>query len=255
MKVLQRILITGAAGVVGTALRRGLGSSYELRGLDRRRGREWRRGDLTRPLSVRKVFEGVDAVVDLAANPSLHSSWDEVWEQNVPATIGALEAARAAGVRRVVFASSAHVVGLYEREQPYSAIVAGEYEGLDPEAIPKITRHHPVRPDTPYAVGKVAGEAAGRYYSEQHGLSVICLRLGWVTADDVPAGPRGSAAFLSHADLTHLVDCCLRAPDNIRFAIYFGVSANTWRLWDIEDARREIGYEPKDNGDRLQREP
>jgi nucleoside-diphosphate-sugar epimerase len=150
----------------------------------------------------------------------------------------------------VVFTSSAHVVGLYERERPYSTIVAGQYEGLDLEAIPKITARHPVRPDTPYAVGKVAGEAAGRYYSEQHGLSVICLRLGWVCAG-IPSSPRGLATFLSHADLTHLVDCCLRAPDDLRFAIYFGVSANRWRFWDIEDARCEIGYEPKDDADRL----
>ncbi len=250
MRASQRVLITGAAGVVGTALRRGLGPSFELVGLDRRRGREWRRGDLAKPRAARKLFEDVDAVIDLAANPSLDSSWDHVWRKNVPATFGALEAAHAAGVRRVVFASSAHVVGLYERERPYSSIVAGEYEGLDPEAIQKITALHPVRPDTPYAVGKVAGEAAGRFYSEQHGLSVICMRLGWVSAA-VPSSPRGLATFLSHADLTRLVDCCLRAPKDLRFAIYFGVSANRWRFWDIEDAGREIGYEPKDDASRL----
>jgi nucleoside-diphosphate-sugar epimerase len=251
MRGIHNVLITGAGGIVGTVLRRGLRDSYQISGLDRRRGREWQRQDVRRLRSVRNAFEGIDAVVDLAAKANLASPWRDVQRYNVPATLTVLEAAQQAGVRRVVFASSNHVVGLYERDHPYAAIVAGKYDGLDPAKIPKITSRHPVRPDSPYAIGKLIGEAAGRYYSETHALSVFCLRIGTVRPDDVPSSPRVFATLLTHADLTRLVDCCLRAPEDRLFGIYYGVSANTWRFWDHEEAVQEIGYEPKDNAERL----
>src|SRR5713226_9181928 len=106
MRDIRNVLITGAAGTVGTALRRGLSDSYRISGVDRRRGSEWQRQDVRRLRSVRKAFEGIDAVVDLAAKANLASPWKDVWRYNVPATLTVLEAAQQAGVRRVVFASS-----------------------------------------------------------------------------------------------------------------------------------------------------
>jgi uronate dehydrogenase len=154
-------------------------------------------------------------------------------------------------VKRVVYASSNHVVGLYERDDPYARIVAGEVAGLDPATVPQLDSSTPIRPDSPYAIGKATGEAAARHYSEEFGLSAICLRIGTVLADDRPTRPRHLATLLTHADLVRLYEAALGAPDDVQFGIYYGVSANTWRFWDLEEARDEIGYEPQDDAERL----
>ena len=148
---------------------------------------------------------------------------------------------------RVIFASSNHATGMYEKDHPYSAIVAGRYEGLDPTTIPYITTRMPIRPDGPYGIGKAFGEASGRYYSDEHGLSVICIRIGTVNKEPLPTNERRRATLLSHRDLVQLVSRCIDAPDDLRFSIFYGVSANKWRFWDIADSRSAIGYEPQDD--------
>jgi GDP-D-mannose dehydratase len=165
--------------------------------------------------------------------------------------MNSLEGARRAGVRRYVFASSNHVTGLYERELPWSAIVAGDYTGIDRAAIPQIGTSSPIRPDSAYAVGKAIGEAAAQLYSDTYGLSAICLRIGTVNRADRPQQPRHFATLLTHADLLRLVQCALDAPDELRFGVYYGVSRNTWRFWDISDAAADIGYEPQDDAERF----
>ncbi|HYZ79483.1 MAG TPA: NAD(P)-dependent oxidoreductase [Gaiellaceae bacterium] len=251
----QKILITGAAGLLGTVLMRGLEGRYELVGVDRalRRPANVRRRNLARSRFLGSIFEGADAVVDLAGLPDHTTDWKHVWRNNLPATMNALEAARRAGVRRYVFASSNHVTGLYERHAPYSAIVAGDYAGLDPGSIPLIGARFPVRPDGAYALGKVLGEAAARWYSETSGLSAICLRIGTVNAEDRPLQPRHFATLLTHADLLRLVECALEAPVELGFRVYYGVSRNTWRFWDIADAAIEIDYDPQDDAEDLRR--
>ena len=107
----------------------------------------------------------------------------------------------------------------------------------------------PIRPDGLYAVGKAFGEALGRLYADEHGLSVICLRLGTVNAADRPQVPRHFATLLTHADLVRLVRCAIDAPDDLRFAVFYGVSNNTWRFWDLTGPREAIGYEPQDNAE------
>lgn len=247
----RKVLITGAAGVIGSILREGLSGEYDLSGLDRRRiaGFDARKGDTRKLRHVKRASVGKDVVVDLASRAAVSTSWKDVYRNNVPATLNALEAARESGAQRVVFASSNHVVGMYERDEPYVSIVAGRYEGLDPARIPRLTAESPIRPDSAYAVGKALGEAAGRYYSEQFGLSVICLRIGSVTQQSGPTETRSFATLLSHRDLVQLVQACIEAPPELRFGIYYGVSANTWRFWDIEAAREQLGYEPQDDAE------
>jgi uronate dehydrogenase len=242
-----KILITGAAGLVGTVLMRGLEGRYEVTGVDRtlRRPPNVRRRNLARSRRLAAIFAGADAVIDLAGLPDHRTAWKDVWRNNLPATLNVLEAARRAGVRRYVFASSNHVTGGYEREPPYSAIAAGDYAGLDPASLPLIGADWPVRPDGAYALGKVLGEAAARWYSDAYGLSAICLRIGTVNAEDRPLQPRHFATLLTHADLLRLVKAALSA--DVRFAVGYGVSRNTWRFWDISN---EIGYEPQDDAER-----
>jgi nucleoside-diphosphate-sugar epimerase len=246
------VLITGAAGLIGSILREGLDDGHSLRGLDRRRARPSgvRRGDVTRPRTIERAFEGVDAVVDLAGRRSVDMGWDHVLADG-RGRINVLEAARRHGVGRYVFASSNHVTGVFESEPPYSQIVAGAYEGVDSRAIPLIGPSAPLRPDGPYAVGKIFGEALSRFYAERHGLSCLCLRIGSVLPSNRPTQPRHFATLLTHADLVRLVDCAVRAPADLRFGVYYGVSANTWRFWDIANARDEIGFEPQDDAERF----
>ena len=247
----KRILITGASGLIGRVLREALADTYELSGVDIRpiAGFDSLAADMTDLDAILPAFEGKDVVIDLAANPDNLSPWEVVYENNLPATYNALEAARRTGVKRVIFASSNHATGMYELDHPYSAIVEGKYEDLEPSAIPRITVDMPIRPDGPYGIGKAFGEGAGRYYSDQYGLSVICLRIGTLNRESRPLTVRNFATLLTHRDLVHLVERCIEAPDDVRFAIFYGVSDNTWRLWDISNSLEAIGYRPQNNAE------
>jgi len=246
-----KVVITGAAGVIGTVLRGGLDGRYELRCVDRKRERSIERVDGRRLREMERAFAGADAVIDLAASSKPETSWPEVWKNNVPATMNALEAAARNGVGRFVFASSNHVTGMYELELPYSAIVAGDYAAVDRKAIPLIDSQTPLRPDSPYALGKSLGESAARYYADAFGLSTICLRIGTVLVEDRPQTPRHFATFLTHADLIRLCERALEVPPNFMFGVYYGVSDNTWRFWDIADAEAELGFMPEDDAEGL----
>jgi uronate dehydrogenase len=244
------VVITGAAGVIGRVLRAEFAGSYSLRTVD-----QLPASGIDLVANVRKLelmqraFEGAAAVIELAASSSAGTSWERVRENNMAATVTTLEAARRAGVPRVVLASSNHVTGMHERDEPYVSVLAGRYDGLDPRALPRIRADWPVRPDGFYAVGKCAAEAAGRYYAEEFGLSVICLRIGTVNREDRPRNPREFSTLLTYQDLAQLARRCLEAPPDLGFAVFYGVSRNTWRIWDIEDAASAIGYEPVDDAE------
>jgi uronate dehydrogenase len=115
--------------------------------------------------------------------------------------------------------------------------------------VPKITTAMVVRPDSPYGVGKALGEAAARYYAEEHGVSVFCLRIGTLNRAGRPSTARHFATLITHADMARLVRCCIEAPLDLNFGVFYGVSANRWRIWDIDDARRLVGYEPEDDAE------
>ena len=245
---MDRLAITGAGGLIGGLLATGFAERYELTRIDMADGDGVDVvADSTDLEALISAFRGVSYVVDLAADPAADAPWWSVRANNIPATLNALEAAHRAGVRRLVFASSNHVTGMYEHDEPYASIVKGAYEGLEPDALRRITPADPIRPDGPYGVGKALGEAAGRMYTELHDLSVICLRIGTVNAEGRPRSARQFATLLTHGDLVQLVGCALEAPPSVRFGIFYGVSGNTWRFWDIDDARARLGYEPRDD--------
>ena len=203
----KKVLITGAAGLIGGILRDGLTSDYEVSGVDIRPADGFATNvvaDTTDLEAVLPAYDGVDTVIDLASVPDQDSPWDVVYANNLPSTYNALEAARRAGARRVIFASSNHATGNYEDDEPYASIVAGKYEGLEPGNVPLVTVDMPIRPDGPYGIGKAFGEAAGRYYSDRYGLSVICLRIGTLNREGRPLVPRHFATLLSHRDLVQL---------------------------------------------------
>ena len=248
----KKVLITGAAGLVGGVLLNGLADDCDLRGLDVKPvdGVESVTADAADLDASMAAYEGVDTVIDLASVPDQHSPWETVRANNLPSTWNALESARRAGAKRLIFASSNHATGNYENDEPYASIVAGGYGGLTPGGFPLVTPDMPIRPDGPYGIGKAFGEAAGRYYSDVHGLSVVCLRIGTLNRESRPTAVRHFATLLTHGDLIRLVRGCVDAPDNLRFAIFYGVSDNTWRFWDISNARELAGYAPQNNAER-----
>lgn len=247
----EKVLITGAAGLVGGVLTRGLGGEMEVVGVDIAPAPGVHRLDVRDGAALEPLLRGCDAVVHLAEHPGADLPWHEVHANNLPATWSVLDAAARAGVPRVVYASSNYVVAGHELAEPFASVLAGRYDGLDPETLPRLTAGVAPRPDSPYAVGKVFGEAACRHVADAHGLTAICVRIGTVKEEDRPSKPHHYSKLLTHRDLVALVRACVRAPRELGFATVYGVSANTWGIYDVEEARAAIGYEPRDDAEAL----
>lgn len=230
------VLVTGAAGQVGRRLRQHLPShGWTLRLLDRRpipdaEPADQRVGSVLDAGTLASAMEGVSAVVHLAGIPG-EAAWPELLAHNIDATFQVFEAARQAGVRRVVFASTNHVIGLADRDRMTSTA-------------------DPVRPDSFYATTKVFGEALARFYADEYGMEMACIRLG--SCVERPTLVGHLATWLSARDEAALVDACLTAPD-LHFATVFGISGNTRARWDLDSARR-LGYRPQDNAEEYAQE-
>lgn len=127
--------------------------------------------------AIRPAFEGQDVVVHLGGDPSGGAPWESVLPNNIVGTYNVMEASREAGVARVVFASTNHVVGFYpEKEEPYKAVFEGRF-GDARQRLPLLSTEL-VRPDCLYGVGKAFGEALGSLYHDKYGMSCVCLRIG-----------------------------------------------------------------------------
>lgn len=239
-----KLLITGSHGRIGTILRDGLADSFDIYGVDRVAPADDKKtfvADIAEYGQIADVLEHVAPIpylVHLAGDPKVDASWASVLRNNIAGTRNVYEAARQHGVQRIVFASSNHVTGAYEG-LPESTL----HQQHEPEPI---NVEDPIRPDSDYGVSKAFGEALARYYCARWGLSSVCLRIGSVLADDDPTThPRTRKTWLSHRDLVQLVHKSLSS--DVVFGIYYGVSGNTGRFWDITNAKRDLGYEPVDN--------
>ena len=228
---MKTVLITGAAGDVGTHLRRELAGRYLLRLSDRNPianlapGEEFVRADISVPEGLDKVVRGVDAIVHLGGF-SVEGSWDEILPANILGTYNVFEAARANGVKRILFATSNHAVGFYRRD-----------ETIDHRVYP--------RPDSRYGVSKVFGEALGSLYADKYGMEVFNMRIGNVNLR--PVDKRRLSIWISPRDLAQLVTIGIEHPD-IRFEIVYGVSGNTRSWYDNSNATR-LGYKPLDDSE------
>lgn len=231
----MKLLITGAAGHIGRTLRDGLAGRYVLMRLADLAGQsaagpgeECVRVDLTDLDATVRACQGIDCVVHLAGIPlePSENAWERLLPANVIATRNLFEGARRAGVSRVVFASSNHVVGFYRRN---------EVVGVDV----------PPRPDTLYGATKVFGEALARYYADKHGMSVACLRIGSFRPQ--PEDLRQLATWISPRDTVQIFQRCIEAPD-FHFFVAYGVSDNDGRLWSNEGLDW-LGFVPKDRSD------
>lgn len=231
---MKRILITGAAGQIGVALRKGLRGSYPLvRLLDVaplgkvEGGEEAIAADIRDIAAIEKAMDGIDCVVHLTG-ASVESPWDKVLSLNVEGCYNTFEAARRQSVKRVIFASSNHAVGFHRRER-----------FIDNTVVP--------RPDTRYGVSKVFGEAVGRLYADKYGLSVACLRIGTFRTPDRPIDSRQLLTWISHRDMVQLVRRCIDYP-HYHFVTFYGVSNNLRNRWDNSNVKF-LGYRPEDDSE------
>jgi uronate dehydrogenase len=227
------VLLTGAAGRIGSVLREGLhGRVGVLRLLDHQPlgqpapGEELYQADIADLAAVERAVGGADAVVHLAGIPD-EDAFARIVQANIVGTHNVFEAARRRGCPRVVYASSCRVIGFYPRGQR-----------IDPAM--------PVRPDTYYGVSKAFGENLGRFYADRFGLEVACVRVG--SFEERPSQARHLSTWLSHRDAVQLVWCCLTAP-RLGFSTVWGVSGNQRGWWDNR-AAEQLGYRPADDAER-----
>ncbi len=247
---MTKVLITGMSGLIGGILRRhleGVGG-YELTALNRRPvdGVRCFQGDISDIDAVKPAMQGQDVVVHLAAYLG-SDDWEGQLAGNVIGTYNIYEAARLAGVKRVVFASSGNAIRGFERVPPYEAIANGRYEEV-PEDFPRIT-HEMVRPEALYGAAKVWGEALGRHFTNIYDISVLCVRIGSVTDGNRPRNMRERAIYLSHRDIAQILHKCIDAPDDLKYDIFLATSDNKWSYRDLTHPFDVLGYQPQDSAD------
>jgi uronate dehydrogenase len=226
---MDRVLITGAGGGIGSSLRESLRGVYPvLRVSDRialtpaQAGEEVDRTDLTDMAAVERMVAGVDGIVHLGGI-SGENEWKVILEGNIIGTYHVFEAARRAGVRRIIVATSNHAVGFYRRDQK-----------IDHRVVP--------RPDSRYGVSKAFAEALASLYADKHGIGFLCVRIG--NFGPKPIDKRRLSIWISPRDLTQLVRIGLEHPE-IRYEIVYGVSNNQRSWYDNTNAER-LGYRPQD---------
>jgi uronate dehydrogenase len=225
---MQNILVTGAAGGIGSRLRQLLKGIYpHLRWSDIQTpsdlapDEDFVAADLADLAQVEKIVAGIHGIVHLGGY-SIEGPWEAIHKSNIVGCYNLFEAAYRAKVKRVVFASSNHAVGFYPRDKAIGVNVT-------------------VRPDSRYGVSKAFGEALGALYADKHGLGVTCIRIG--NFGDAPLDKRRLSIWVKPEDLVQLIRIGLEHPD-IRFEIFYGVSDNEAAWWDNSNARR-FGYKPQ----------
>ena len=232
IKVHEKLLLTGAAGGLGKALRERLKSNCSTLRLsdwqafgDAGANEEVVLADLADAAAVSQMVEGVDAIVHLGG-VSVEGPFGPILQANILGAYNLYEAARKHGVKRIVFASSNHVTGFYRQDETINA-------------------DHPARPDGLYGLSKAFGEDLSRLYFDRYGIETACVRIG--SSFPEPKDRRMLATWLSFDDLHRLITACLTTPV-LGHSIVFGMSNNAVTWWDNSRARH-IGYVPQDSSD------
>lgn len=234
MEKYKRLLLTGAAGGLGRALRPSMRAwagtlrLSDIAALDPAEGNEECVScDLADGEAVRRLLDGIEGVVHMGGI-STDAPFKPILDANIAGVYNLYEAARIHGARRVVFASSNHAIGFYPRTRLIDA-------------------DDPVRPDSLYGVSKAFGESLSRFYFDRYGVETVALRIG--SSFPVPKDRRMLVTWLSYADLTELVRCALFAPV-VGHTIVFGASDNRDKWWDNRKAGH-LGWQPKDSSERF----
>ncbi len=232
LKTHHKILLTGAAGGLGQALRERLKANCDTLRLSDKAAlgnalacEEIAQADLANAAEVDAAVAGCDAIVHLGGI-SVEAPFEAIVQANILGVYHLYEAARKHGVKRVVFASSNHVTGFYKQSETIHA-------------------DHPARPDSYYGVSKAFGEDFSRFYFDRYGIETACVRIG--SSFPEPKDRRMLATWLSFDDLHRLITACLSTPV-LGHSIIFGMSDNAVTWWDNSRARH-VGYVPQDSSD------
>ena len=226
------ILMTGAAGGLGQVMRARLKANCEVLRLSdvspmapAQAGEEVVQADLADAEAVKALVAGCHAIVHFGGI-STEQAWGPILQANIIGLYNLYEAARIHGVKRVVFASSNHVMGFYRQNEVVDAL-------------------SPVKPDGLYGVSKAFGEDLSRMYFERFGIETACVRIGSCLPE--PKDRRMLASWISHGDMHRLITACL-TTQVLGHSIVFGMSDNAVTWWDNSRARH-IGYVPQDSSD------
>ncbi|MCE2563311.1 NAD(P)-dependent oxidoreductase [Komagataeibacter sp. FNDCF1] len=237
MSRFNHILVTGAAGALGRQLRTAgrelaprIRLSDRVPSTDLQAHEEDFVADLGDFEAVRNAVKGCDAIIHLGGQ-AIEGPWADILNANIVGTYNVYEAARQCGVSRIIYASSIHAVGYYDRTQTIDASA-------------------PPRPDSLYGVSKAYAENLSRYYFDKFGIETVCLRIG--SCFPKPADRRHLITWLSYDDFRQLVTACLDAP-RVGHMISFATSANNQSFWDNRQAS-VLGYAPRDNAADFQSE-
>lgn len=240
----RKIVITGAAGRIGSSLAENFKEFEELvladKDVAKLKAIKGKKStlfelDILDKSSCLEVCKGADTVIHLAANPSPESTFAEIKTINMDGTYNMMSAAHEQGCRRFIFASSVHAVKGYPRDE-------------------QVKTTSPVRPLDYYGVSKVFGEALGNYYGYQTAMEVIAIRIGGFTSLEhlVEQGkepePYQRSSYISERDMVQLVKRCVTADLVHPFEIVHGVSDNAFKYLDLSDTKELTGYQPKDDG-------
>ena len=231
-RVCLRILITGARGRIGRFLVPALvDAGFEVTAVDTVTSPDADPGahhvvaDITHRETIQHLLAGHDALIHLAAHPTAQT-WGEIEAANIRGAVSALEAAGENGLGKLIFTSSIHVCGYAHVEDRFD-------------------QNTPLRPDGPYGVSKVFGEAVARHVHERFGTSVFVLRVG--TCRPRPLTMRERTTWISPADFVRLVLACLE-PAASGYRMLWAFSTNRNANIDRSDWAT-IGYRPCDDAD------
>ncbi len=246
----RKVLITGASGLVAGLTLKNLSDKYEFSGLSRKpvAGIPHLCADIAESVAaIQPAFTGIHTVLHLGAavGPGQVTDWTATMAGTVQGTLNVYEASRIAGVKRVVFFSSGCVQLAYEWPpgSVYGILANGPDDQI-PASWPVLEIDAPVRPDSPYAVGKLFGENCGRYYCDKYGISTLVVRLGAVLKEDRPRIRRHYPGFLSNADCVQMIDKCLGAPESLRYDIFNAMSDNKLKWRSTEHTKQVLGWKP-----------
>jgi nucleoside-diphosphate-sugar epimerase len=247
MGSIKKVGITGANGTVGRVLLHGLADDYVLTAFTRREvDFPSTIVNFEKAEEVAGAFAGLDAVIHLAADPSPMADWQAVREHNVEGMYQVMEECRRSAVQRMVFASTNHT--------QHGNSILSTPETLDPKKEMRMKLGDLPNPDSLYAVSKLFGEHIGKLYSERFGIEFVGLRIGWIVPEDTPLVMLGTPAedylramFLSHRDCVTAHKRALEV--DATYLLGYVVSCNGRRVFDLEETRVGLGYEPQDDAE------
>lgn len=244
MKKIKKVLITGAAGLCGSVLYDGLiKKGYKIICCDKKItpsnaakkiklkvNNKIKKIDLKNFKSLVKITKGIDAAIHFGGIPR-HTPKEDIYskilENNISGTYNLFEACRINRVKRIIFASSAHVIGFHNRKN-------------------RIDEKCTLRPDSHYAVSKCFGEALASLYSDKYDIKTMSIRIGSVLPK--PTDERFLSTWISFRDLVHLVDIGLKSS-KLHCSVVYGISKNK-RSWWKNNSAYKLGYKPKDNAEK-----